>query len=96
SSHDGFAEYYNQRKIKLNKLIEGYICVKMEHIPTTEGGNLFMQVEDSGKGFDFNNIKKSDNSFSGRGLELVRSLCRTVEHDNNGRSIKVCFQWTFT
>ncbi len=96
SSPDGFAEYYNQRKIKLDELTEGYVRIKMEHIPTTDGGNLFMQVEDSGKGFNVTNIKKSDNSFSGRGLELARSLCRTVEHDNNGRSIKVDFQWTYT
>ena len=93
---DGFTEYYNQRKIKLDVLKEGYVRIKMEHIPTAQGGNLIMQVEDSGNGFDIDNIKMPDNSFSGRGLELVRSLCRSIEHENNGRCVKVVFQWPYT
>ena len=90
---DGFTDYYNQRKIKLDELNTGYVKIKMEHLPNDHGGELIIKVTDSGDGFNFINQKTSDNNFSGRGLELIQTLCKSVEHVDNGNGIKVVFQW---
>jgi len=53
-------------------------------------------VEDSGSGFDISTLKTADNNYSGRGLALMKSLCESIEHNDDGRSIKVVFQWQYT
>jgi len=95
-SPEGFAKYYQQRKLRLEDLGTGYVKIKMEHIPTQKGGDLSIIVEDSGSGFDISTLKTADNNYSGRGLALMKSLCESIEHNDDGRSIKVVFQWQYT
>ena len=95
SSTTGFTEYYELRQQRLDELSEGYVRINMEHLPTDDGGQLIIQVEDTGQGFDVKNLRKADNSFSGRGLQLVNSLCTSVEHFNEGRTVKVVYQWHY-
>jgi len=92
-SANGFIDYFNQRKERLDSLTNGYIRINMEHLPSESGGELIIQIEDSGTGFDVNNIIKADNSFSGRGLELIRSLCHSITHSSDGKTVKAIFRW---
>ncbi len=93
-SATGFAEYYTQRKEKLDRLETGFVKIKMENIPNPSGGELTIEVEDSGRGFDHIKKHESDNNLSGRGLSLVKTLCSDIQHFDNGRIIKVVFNWT--
>ncbi|MCP4413594.1 MAG: fused response regulator/phosphatase [Gammaproteobacteria bacterium] len=93
NSANGFLEYIQERKSRLQNLESGYVRINMEHIPSEYGGELFIEMEDSGSGFDANKIIKTDNSFSGRGLELIRSLCHSVKHSPDGRKVKAIFRW---
>ncbi|PCJ49990.1 MAG: fused response regulator/phosphatase [Gammaproteobacteria bacterium] len=95
SSAEGFSDYYKLRKLKLDKLQTGYVQIKMEHIPSDIGGDLIIDVMDSGKGFDCTTDNYSGNDFSGRGIELIRSLCKSVEYYEGGSHVKVIFQWQY-
>lgn len=94
-SAEGYSEYYGVRKQRLDDLYEGFVKIKMEHLPTETGGDLLIEIENSGKGFDITKMKTADNNFSGRGLKLINSLCKKIDHSNEGRTVKVLFQWKY-
>jgi CheY-like chemotaxis protein len=95
-SSDGFSEYYNLRKEKLELLDSGFVKIIMEHLPSEIGGDLIIEVIDSGKGYDYSAKVDSENLLSGRGLAIVRSLCKSVEFSDSGRHVKVVFQWKYS
>ncbi len=95
NSANGFIQYFNVRKERLDNLSDGYIRINMEHLPSDTGGDLIIEIEDSGKGFDVTKAINADNSFSGRGLELISSLCHDVQHSLDGKKLKVIFRWQY-
>ena len=95
-SAEGFSAYYNLRKERLELLDSGFVKIIMEHLPSETGGDLVIEVIDSGKGYDCSAKVDSDNAFSGRGIALITSLCKSVEYKDNGRHAKVVFQWKYS
>jgi anti-sigma regulatory factor (Ser/Thr protein kinase) len=98
----GFADYYQLRKRKLADLTEGWVKFHFTHQLTDEGGELLIQVQDSGPGFDFktalqagqNAIKTNQKSgYCGRGLTLIKSLCHSLTHQGNGNQVECVFTW---
>ncbi|WP_283100941.1 fused response regulator/phosphatase [Pseudomonas sp. MWU13-2517] len=92
----GFADYYRQRNERLAQLDSGYVRVHMQVVPTTLGGKLILRVEDSGPGFDVDQVlaRPPDiDRLSGRGLSLVRQLSSDVRWTDGGRSVCVEFCW---
>jgi len=92
----GFAQYYEQRNRRLLELQEGFVRVRLQVIPQGEGGRLYIQVDDSGKGFDVAQVMERPvlhDRLSGRGVGLVRQLGRNACWSDNGRSAHVEFSW---
>lgn len=99
SSSAGFAEYYQKRQDYLQNLTDCFVEFELDHQPLECGGVLKLIVRDSGEGFDYNN----DNSekvplggsatYCGRGIPLVKTLCRSVVHSEGGRAVEVVFEW---
>jgi CheY-like chemotaxis protein len=92
----GFAEYYNQRNQRLANLREGYVRLHLQVIPVGRGGRLLIRVEDSGQGFDVNQVlnrTSTERGLSGRGLNLVRQLSSSASWADDGRSVHVEFRW---
>lgn len=92
----GFAEYYERRERALDALGAGTIRVTLSHRPEAQGGRLSVSVEDSGPGFAAASETHSLNdnlATSGRGLALVRSLCREVTFRNRGASVEAVYEW---
>ncbi|WP_338525714.1 SpoIIE family protein phosphatase [Pseudomonas batumici] len=92
----GFAQYYEQRNRRLLELQEGFVRVRLQVIPHGEGGRLYIQVDDSGKGFDVAQVMERPallDRLSGRGVGLVRQLGRNACWSDNGRSAHVEFSW---
>ena len=69
------------------------------------GGQLLIRVEDSGQGFDFKEKEiAADNSMAssvqnkkgyfGRGIALVRSLCKSVSYQGNGNCVEAFYVWS--
>ncbi len=93
---DGFARYYTERQSKLAELLKGKIRIDIKHRPKDGGGELVIRFQDSGKGFDFRaaRLALEDNiTHSGRGMQLIKSLCDEVKYDGNGNIIEAVYHW---
>ncbi|MGC1510772.1 fused response regulator/phosphatase [Ketobacter sp. MCCC 1A13808] len=96
ASADGFARYYLERTEKLASLDAGFVRFKIDHLPVKDGGVLTIVVEDTGPGFDF---KQNDTAqhrtegYSGRGIPLINTMCRSVRYLGEGNQVEVVFDW---
>jgi CheY-like chemotaxis protein len=94
---DGFAKYYMERGTRLSELSEGSIKVDIHHQPDEKGGLLTVRFEDSGSGFDFNKQEipslASNVGHSGRGIQLLHSICDEITYEGNGNVIKATYRW---
>ncbi len=94
----GFMEYYEERTRLLEQLSEGYIRFYFKHSPKTEGGVLIIRLEDSGKGFDYQEKLKLNvqrGAYSGRGLPLVQSLSDSINYLGKGNAVEVTYVWQY-
>lgn len=92
----GFAKYYEQRSQRLFELDEGFVRVSLRVIPEGAGGRLFIEVEDSGVGFDFERVMARPlevGRLSGRGVGLIRQLSHCARWSKGGRCAHVEFSW---
>ena len=92
----GFTEYYRQRNDRLAQLNSGYVRVHVQVVPTEAGGKMTLRLEDSGPGFDVEQVLARPldiDRLSGRGLSLVRQLSSDVRWSDGGRSVCVEFCW---
>ncbi|NVK39502.1 MAG: SpoIIE family protein phosphatase [Gammaproteobacteria bacterium] len=95
---EGFAEYYRQRGEAMASLEDAYVTFDFDLTPTQKGGCLSIMVEDSGKGFDYKNIKaepvnQTNVMYSGRGIPLIHSLCDSLTFLGKGNKVKVSLSW---
>ena len=92
----GFAEYYEQRRKKLDCLEDGWIRIALDHVPTGCSGELHITIEDSGQGFELSNSLPGlleNTAHSGRGIALVRSLCRELVYQGRGNVAHAVYAW---
>ena len=93
---EGFIGFFELRQQRLNLLEDGRIKVSFDHQPKDNGGRLIIRVQDSGEGFEYNNIFSSLNENEenyGRGIQLVRKLCHEFEYIGDGNRVKAIFEW---
>jgi len=93
---DGFARYYLERESRLAELTHGKIKINIQHQPDNSGGELTIRFEDTGKGFDYqaDQMALDDNkSHSGRGIQLLNSMCEDVCYHGDGNIIEVVYRW---
>ncbi|CRM18902.1 Transcriptional regulatory protein AfsQ1 [Pseudomonas sp. 31 R 17] len=93
---EGFAQYYRLRNERLVQLNSGHIRVHVQVSPTAQGGKMTLRVEDSGPGFDVEEVLARPldaDRLSGRGLNLVRQLSGDVRWSDGGRCVCVEFCW---
>ena len=85
----GFSEYLQLKEARLIGIgSDDKISMKFTFYPSTAQINF--EIIDSGQGFDMNKDKKiSSDSLSGRGLVLVRKLCKTVDIVTPGNKVTV-------
>lgn len=92
----GFAQYYSERNVRLAALEDGYVRLHIQVIPLQQGGQLRIRVEDSGAGFDVNQVMTMTHAaheLSGRGLDLIRRLSEHCYWSEDGRTAHVEFSW---
>ena len=95
---EGFAHYYDERERRLSELTEGWVNIDIEIFSNDAGGELILQIEDSGQGFAA--VAASDTvqadsgvAASGRGISLARSLCKSLAHDARGNRARAVYAW---
>ncbi|WP_428604736.1 ATP-binding SpoIIE family protein phosphatase [Sedimenticola sp.] len=94
---DGFSAYFSQREQRLQNLHTGYIKICISTYSTAQGGKMKIRVEDSGAGFDLSIIdayrQPQLKEPSGRGVQLIYSLCESVQYEEPGNCVEVVFSW---
>lgn len=95
SSVAGFGEYYAQREEVLDQLTKGFVRFEFRCFGDVTGGSLSIKVIDSGPGFDYAKYEKNmdDSAYHGRGLPLLRSLCKSLEYQGCGNEVEAIFEW---
>lgn len=89
---EGFMEYYTLREERLMALQEGYIDVELDYDPKRTGEELKLVVEDSGEGYQKQNVSLEENTNEwGRGIPLIESLCQKVNYLRNGARVELFF-----
>lgn len=97
-SPEGFLLFYAQREERLAALQGGFISIGLKHRPKNGGGVLNIRVEDSGEGFDTAHVQTSlagNLGHGGRGIALVRSLCRELTFEKNGTIAYASYEWQY-
>lgn len=87
---EGFARYFAERERRLSQLTSNdAIELRLEWVAGACQHQLLLSVKDSGAGYVHVDQNISDNlGLSGRGLELIRSLAKSVEVIAPGNMIK--------
>lgn len=98
---DGFAEYYRLREERLAALQDGYVRIRMHHHGDGRSGILRLTVEDSGQGFDYQDVlarsrNGTANNYSGRGLPLVAQICESLLYLGVGNKVEAVIRWPGT
>ncbi len=95
-SPEGFARYYGLRETQLAELQQGSISFDIYCCGDSERGQLSIDVEDSGAGFDYRqygNSRADRGPYSGRGITLLRGICQEVAYSGNGNTVRVSIAW---
>ncbi len=92
----GFEQYYLLRAERIKNLDDGRVKVFCEHSGSGGSGELRITMSHNGCGFDASSeiVALAENSdYSGRGIGLIRSLCKSLEYHDNGRTSVAVYAW---
>jgi anti-sigma regulatory factor (Ser/Thr protein kinase) len=91
---EGFERYLAARERELGALRDGWVRISTVCAQWPGGGQLVIRIEDSGAGFDWR-AQPPDRLHDphGRGLHLVRGLCRTVSFEGEGNQVCATYAW---
>jgi len=93
----GFREYYQARERALAAL-DGWIRFDFRCEIAGSGGELRVTVTDSGPGFDYRRQCEldaaDDRRYHGRGVPLLRKLCRSLTYRGRGNEVEAVLTWS--
>ncbi|MGE3539888.1 MAG: SpoIIE family protein phosphatase [Candidatus Tectimicrobiota bacterium] len=92
----GFVAYYTAREQQLAALTEGSITITLIHTVVDGHGELLCRVEDSGPGFAYDTQTPAlaeNTAYCGRGIPLVRALCKTLTYRGSGNCAEAIYVW---
>lgn len=95
----GFAEYYRQLDSGRRRLTEGWIRIALRCRDRGGKGLLEVIVEDSGSGLP-KDMGRGDRSnkgpgaaYAGRGLSLLRAICRKLQMEPGSSRVRAVLDW---
>ena len=100
TSPNGFSTYFERRSEALAALKSGWISISLDHVPEGDQGILTIKIDDSGPGFDVPALMdrfethSGEAQYSGRGLGLVKKLCRELRFNDKGNSVEAVYHWS--
>lgn len=91
---NGFAEYYRERKRRLDNMKEAMLRIELGCRVESDRSEIVIRVAHSGRGFDYNSaLQAAGTGQHGRGLALVRALSERLEFSDEGRTAEVLCRW---
>ncbi|MFV8783315.1 ATP-binding SpoIIE family protein phosphatase [Microbulbifer sp. SA54] len=88
---EGFVHYYDLMAERRSELDSGWISIGLRCRDWGGGGELFLEVEDSGAGFP--QVSEKKGIYSGRGLGLLNSVCRQVVTRPGSSHVLAVIDW---
>lgn len=81
----------------INHGSRGDSCKEVDFVLSIEGTTMTMEVSDSGRGFDFENLPDPTDpanleKVNGRGIYIMKNLSDDLEFLNAGATVKVTFE----
>jgi hypothetical protein len=92
SSDEGLLQYYRQREAKLQSLTDAAIEFEFSYLPDATQPKLVIRISDNGSGFREERTACDDESFFGRGLEIIGSLCESMAFSDGGKSFQAIYK----
>ncbi|MDX1706124.1 ATP-binding SpoIIE family protein phosphatase [Pseudidiomarina sp.] len=89
-SPEGFAQYYQLRSERLSELEAGKVRIRIRFDADTE--RLEFTVTDNGEGWETELKAAQSQQSYGRGLELLKQLCRELRWQDDGREVVFTYQ----
>jgi len=100
-SPEGFVEYFSERDKRLQLLDSEFVDIQLDYFPFDLGGKLLVKISDSGEGFDYRKKQLARQTeshenmqLSGRGIELVKQLCQSIDYYDGGRAVEAAYVWS--
>ncbi len=94
-TEDGFLDYYQERSKRLSELENGLITIDVSFEPHATGADVTMMIHDSGGGFKQSDADPTDSNVTfGRGITIIRSLCKSVEYSEGGSTVTAVYSIT--
>jgi anti-sigma regulatory factor (Ser/Thr protein kinase) len=93
----GFVAYCTAREQRLAALECGWINIALTHTVMGTAGQLTVRIEDSGPGFDDQRCPAdlaANTTLSGRGIPLVRALCKALTYHGAGNCAEAVYVWS--
>jgi CheY-like chemotaxis protein/anti-sigma regulatory factor (Ser/Thr protein kinase) len=92
---NGFERYLQAREQQLEGLSAGWVAIRIVCSRWPHGGQLTVETEDSGAGFDWRGLPTDVPTCGahGRGLHLVRGLCQTLSFEGTGNKARAVYVW---
>jgi anti-sigma regulatory factor (Ser/Thr protein kinase) len=85
---NGMELYFEERGVRLSELEQGSIDIRLEKLICSQGAEIRIHCRDSGEGFDYARLKpRAGHARHGRGITLLRNLCKQVEYRGNGSEV---------
>jgi len=95
-SIEGFETYFMERMKRLSCISSGWVKINIAYEPDdTDSGVFVVRMEDSGPGFDYmKQLPKLEENplFGGRGIPLLRSVCKHVRYCGKGNCVEVEYE----
>jgi hypothetical protein len=92
----GFEAYFKTRQSRLARLDSGYVQFDLSAEQGIAQRSILVRVEDSGASFacaDPMLSPSTKTALDGRGLELIRGLCESLEIEGKGNIVSARFSW---
>ena len=93
---NGFEKYYGLRESRLETIENESLFITVSNRVENDKKILSISMKDSGSGFDYAEIEDniiSNTNKSGRGMALLAELCSNYEYSEEGRALKVQYEW---
>ncbi|AQQ67328.1 hypothetical protein Mag101_06535 [Microbulbifer agarilyticus] len=88
---DGFVRYYDLMAERRSHLDSGWVSISLSCLEGEGGGSLTLVVEDSGKGFS--EVRDAGSIYSGRGLELLHTVCSELHYSAGSSRVEAVISW---
>ncbi|WP_299593540.1 ATP-binding SpoIIE family protein phosphatase [uncultured Microbulbifer sp.] len=91
ATDDGFVRYYDLMAERRGQLTEGWVRISLSCREGEAGGELTLEVEDSGVGFP--EVREHTGVYAGRGLNLLHTICDEVHYHPGSSRVEATIRW---